>query len=315
MADEKNAPDDLHAHDDFDGDEPTGDIPDLLAHALIVPDPGVVEEPTPTSVVDEWAFSDDEHRLDDDDELTDRISSMPGLGDDTEGPSMTTLRPSAVTLRPKQIERRSREPWLLAAAVVALGAGAWLTLGRGAATPPAAQAASEAIEADVADAAEVARADEGASRQGVRLRTSSDGVMAIVEGESWGPLPVSLSHLAPGAHRIRFEAPGYHTLEREVVVEEGRTVDLDVALEPKPVQVVLEVEPPNAFVLLSDSGNLGDGRRFPGPWPRILELEPGTYTFVAFRAGFGTLQRQVEIEPGPKASAVRFELPAEDVYE
>ena len=117
--------------DDFDRDEPTQDfVPDMLAHALIVPDPGVVEEPTPTSVVDEWAFSDDEHRFDDDEDLHERISSMPGLGDDAEGPSMTTLRPSAVTLRPKQIERRSREPWLLAAvAMLAIGGGVWLTAG------------------------------------------------------------------------------------------------------------------------------------------------------------------------------------------
>ncbi|HHH28497.1 MAG TPA: PEGA domain-containing protein, partial [Polyangiaceae bacterium] len=140
-------------------------------------------------------------------------------------------------------------------------------------------------------------------------------VMATVEGESWGPLPVSLSHLPPGTHRIRFEAPGYHTLEREIAVREGQMIDIDVALEPKPVQVVLEVDPPNAFVLLSEAGNLAEGRRFPGPWPRILEVEPGTYTFVAFRAGFGTLQRKVEIEPGPKASAVRFELPENDFYE
>lgn len=301
--------------DDFDRDEPTQDfIPEMLAHALIVPDPGVVEEPTPTSVVDEWAFSDDEHRFDDDDELHERISSMPGLGEDAEGPSMTTLRPSAVTLRPKQIERTSREPWLLAAvAMLAVGAGVWLTTGNDGADEASAavQDRSEGVGAEAA----AADADEPASLQGVVLRTSADGVMATVEGKSWGPLPVSLSHLSPGTHRIRFEAPGYHAVERDVLVRAGEMADLDVVLDPKPVQVVLEVEPPNAFVLLSDSGNLGDGRRFPGPWPRIIELEPGNYTFVAFRAGFGTLQRNVDIEPGPKASAVRFELPTEDVYE
>ena len=316
MADEKNVTDEAVDSDDFGEDEPTRDfVPDVLAHALIVPDPGVADEPTPTSVVDEWAFSDDEHRFDDDDELHDRISSMPGLSEDAEGPSMTTLRPSAVTLRPKQMQRPSREPWLVAAAaVLALGAGAWLSMSDG--TPDAATAATPAAVAPAEAEPVDAKADaKPQSQQGVRLRTSAKDVMATVAGEAWGPLPVSLSHLSPGTHRIRFEAAGYHTLEREVVVQGGRMIDLDVTLEPKPVQVVLEVEPPSAHVLVSESGNLADGRRFPGPWPRILELEPGSYTFVAFRSGFGNVQRKVDIEPGPKAAAVRFELSQEDVYE
>ncbi len=313
MVDDEKATADRQRHE-FDQDEPTQDfVPDMLAHALIVPDPGVVEEPTPTSVVDEWAFSDDEHRFDDDEELHERISSMPGLGDDAEGPSMTTLRPSAVTLRPKQIERRSREPWLLAAvAMLAIGGGVWLTAGGPRASVPEPAAASNEEPSAEEDAEPSEQPD---LQQGVVLRTSADGVMATVAGKAWGPLPVTLSHLPPGTHRIRFEAPGFHDLEREVVVRAGEMIDLDVALDPEPVQVVLEVEPPSAFVLLSDSGNLGEGRRFPGPWPRIIELDPGRYTFVAFRAGFGTLQRTVDVEPGPKASAVRFELPPEDVYE
>ena len=215
--------------DDFDRDEPTQDfIPEMLAHALIVPDPGVVEEPTPTSVVDEWAFSDDEHRFDDDDELHERISSMPGLGEDAEGPSMTTLRPSAVTLRPKQIERTSREPWLLAAvAMLAVGAGVWLTTGNDGADEASAavQDRSEGVGAEAA----AADADEPASLQGVVLRTSADGVMATVEGKSWGPLPVSLSHLSPGTHRIRFEAPGYHAVERDAISKHFEFADFSEA--------------------------------------------------------------------------------------
>jgi len=105
------------------------------------------------------------------------------------------------------------------------------------ATPPArsaaASAARGAITLVVTDPVGKTLSDVrvalsgGMSREG---RTSRDGALTL-EG------------LRSGTYRLRFEAAGFITLEREVAVKTGLAAEVDVALDREPVK---PVEPPPA---------------------------------------------------------------------
>ncbi|MCA9625312.1 MAG: FAD-binding oxidoreductase, partial [Myxococcales bacterium] len=132
-----------HQHDDD-----RVSIPDVLAHAIVLPDapeskpatadrgalpegdspvdtwafPELASVPPPArdnSVVDEWAHGEEE------DEATAAWrKSMPSLTDDVdaEEPSLATLRPSAVTLRPVAMQRRTSRGLLVAGLGIAAAA-------------------------------------------------------------------------------------------------------------------------------------------------------------------------------------------------
>ena len=79
------------------------------------------------------------------------------------------------------------------------------------------------------------------------------------------------------------------------------------------VTLILDVSPRNAYVMFAQKGVPGD-KRFAGPWPRHLKLEPGEYQLVIFRAGFKTVQRIMKLEPDQDTSALRVQLKADDIY-
>jgi PEGA domain len=304
-----------------DGDDRLS-IPEMLAHAIVVADEDQASSEA-DSPVDQWAFpelaeiaappAEDQSVVDDwalaaEDGLS-RIDG-PDLAEDLELHPVSTLRPSAITLRPprKEPASTSRFAPLALFAAAAVGVLVWTQSG-----PDSAAAAPAPIEAPAAKPAPAEPAPAPVMARGMRLNTTIEGVKVIVGGETWGPLPVSLSHLGPGTHSLRFEAPGYETSTREVTIADA-VVELDVTLDPKPVPLILEVQPPNAFIMITDSGRL-DGARYTGPWPRQIDIAPGAYQIVAFRAGYAMVQRHITVKPGDKANAVRFELAREDLYE
>jgi len=78
-----------------------------------------------------------------------------------------------------------------------------------------------------------ARAEEQRVGPGeIRLRVKPDDASVYVDdgfrGSSQG---MTSLRLAPGRHRVEVARPGFRTAERQVEVEAGRTVDLDIALE------------------------------------------------------------------------------------
>ncbi len=80
---------------------------------------------------------------------------------------------------------------------------------------------------------DVASGHEQRSGSGeLHLRVQPKDATVYVDGEFRGDVPQA-DHLRldPGPHKVELARPGYRTLEREVTVEAGRTVDLDVELE------------------------------------------------------------------------------------
>ena len=74
---------------------------------------------------------------------------------------------------------------------------------------------------------------QSAERGEVRMTVWPAEASVYMDGEFRGSSQqVSSLDLSPGRHRLEVVRPGFRTFEQEVEVEAGRTLDLDVELEP-----------------------------------------------------------------------------------
>ena len=86
------------------------------------------------------------------------------------------------------------------------------------------------------------RAGRGAGGTRLVVASGQPGLKVTVDGVDRGPAPVNLQGIAPGPHRLRFDAgPRFEPLERTVEVPAGQTGIAAVNLK------VLGVEPPSTF--------------------------------------------------------------------
>lgn len=67
----------------------------------------------------------------------------------------------------------------------------------------------------------------------LEVRSDPEGAVVRVDGEIVGTTPLQRA-LPSGKHRVRVEATGYISLEREVVFVEGATETIDLSMEPLP---------------------------------------------------------------------------------
>jgi hypothetical protein len=74
-----------------------------------------------------------------------------------------------------------------------------------------------------------------------------------------------------------------------------------VAVQPETVPAAPKIRltvafaGPSASVLLGKAGRHPE--QLPGPWPRVLELEPGTYVLMAMRSGRAAFVRTLDLTP------------------
>jgi hypothetical protein len=81
-------------------------------------------------------------------------------------------------------------------------------------------------------AARVGREEPRVGPGEVRMNVRPEDAVVYVDGEFRGVgRQVRKLELAPGRHRIEVVRPGFRTFEREIDVEPGRTVDVDVLME------------------------------------------------------------------------------------
>ncbi|MBX7221711.1 MAG: PEGA domain-containing protein [Blastocatellia bacterium] len=64
------------------------------------------------------------------------------------------------------------------------------------------------------------------------------GALVYLDGKPFKPSPTRLQNVPAGTHKLRFTKEGFTDLEKDVVVENGQTLEVSVILEP------VKVEPP-----------------------------------------------------------------------
>jgi aspartate/methionine/tyrosine aminotransferase len=57
----------------------------------------------------------------------------------------------------------------------------------------------------------------------VMVSSLPGNAMVYMDGVQQGNTPITLSQVAPGAHTVRVDLPGYQPYEQQVTVMEGRT--------------------------------------------------------------------------------------------
>jgi hypothetical protein len=139
------------------------------------------------------------------------------------------------------------------------------------------------------------------------VKTRVPGAQLLVDGEPVAitPLPGPIA-LMPGQRKIELRRPGYQPARTELAVGEGSSAE--VALEPEEdaaavgaerAQLALDITEPDAVVTV-------DGRAR-GAYLGALTLPPGPHRLRVERAGFFTVERDVEVAPR-RLTTLRVEL-------
>ncbi|MDZ7800183.1 MAG: PEGA domain-containing protein [Trueperaceae bacterium] len=134
----------------------------------------------------------------------------------------------------------------------------------------------------------------------LRFESTPSGADVFVDGSYQGTTPIGATTFDTGNVEVRFERDGYQGVTHRVTVEQGST--RTVRAELRPLRGTLRV-----------SGNVGgaqvflDGRSMGtlASGSGLLEmtnLEPGSYQLTVVAAGYDTVVRIVEIDPGSTRS-------------
>ncbi|MEJ7728153.1 MAG: PEGA domain-containing protein [Polyangiaceae bacterium] len=139
------------------------------------------------------------------------------------------------------------------------------------------------------------------------VKTRLPGAQLLVDGDPVAvtPLPGPIA-LMPGQRKIELRRPGYQAARTELSVGEGENAE--VSLEPEEdvaavraggAQLALDITEPDAVVTV-------DGRAR-GAYLGALALPPGAHRLRIERAGFFTVERDVDVSPR-RLTTLRVEL-------
>ena len=148
---------------------------------------------------------------------------------------------------------------------------------------------------------------------GLKATSPQQGAKIFVDGAEKGVLPVELT-IAPGAHKVRFEAgERYEKLEQTVNIVQGQLKDLgSVALKVLKGQVTLELVTQGASVTLVNANKME--KRLPDKlWktpPVKLDIDPTEgWKLVASKKGHEDFTQALTFDDGQAEKTIRIELP------
>ncbi len=139
------------------------------------------------------------------------------------------------------------------------------------------------------------------AKTGLLISSSTPGARIELDGKvaSEGLLSADTE---PGPHRIRVMAPGFVAVEREVRVEKGALLGLDISLEAKPS--VLAIEGPSGADVSIDGVPKGTL-----PLPRPLAVPAGDRLIVVTRRGSHPMVEWKKVDRGERY-AIHASLPS-----
>lgn len=131
----------------------------------------------------------------------------------------------------------------------------------------------------------------------VAVVTNPEGASVRLDGSDKGTTPLTIEPVEPGSHGLRIEAEDRSTVLRQVVVDAGKTVDVEVDLVEEAGS--LEVKPSLAEAAVFVNGvEIGVGKQ------SLENLKPGTYSVRVTAADHTDFIQSVVVEENKKASVV-----------
>lgn len=148
------------------------------------------------------------------------------------------------------------------------------------------------LEGQLARLAPVAAPAPAKPQTTARLMVTTQAAGAQVAVDAQAPVPAPfIDDLAPGRHKVRVEAEGFHPEEREVELALGSPTGLDLVLKERSGTLRLSGEE-GADVYV-------DGRRVgETPLPGPIELSPGRHAVVLVRRGHEPFTRELQLGRG-----------------
>ncbi len=153
---------------------------------------------------------------------------------------------------------------------------------------------------------------------GLKLAGSQPGVKVTVDGVDKGGLPLTLSDLAPGEHKLKLDGGDrYEPEERTVTVGSGEVKDLgEVKLKVLKGVITLDLRTEGASVLLSgttDGGKKVEKKLPDSIWksPPVrlpIDLRKEKWTLVATRKGLTEFRRELDFSDGNPEPTIVIEL-------
>lgn len=132
----------------------------------------------------------------------------------------------------------------------------------------------------------------------LQFRTDPGGTAVELNEEAVGQTPLRLDSVPAGTHEVTFARSGYETLTRQVEVQAGEEVAVEVSLDARPGHIRILVEPWGSI-------SINQQRRVQRTdvWYEA-ELPAGTHDVSARHPSLGRRSRTVEVPPGDTLSVV-----------
>jgi len=135
----------------------------------------------------------------------------------------------------------------------------------------------------------------------VAVVTDPPGASVSLDGSDKGTTPLTIEPVDPGSHGLRIEAEDRSTVLRQVIVDAGKTVDVDVELVEDAGSLEIKPTVSDASVFVNGVA-IGSGKQ------KIDNLKPGTYSVRVTAADHTDFIQSVVVEKNKKASvAARLE--------
>lgn len=160
-------------------------------------------------------------------------------------------------------------------------------------------AASAAGAAGGTSSAQPSTPSAEAAKTRLMVSSSVEGALVSLDGGRSGPSPL-IMEVAPGAHRVRVEAPGFTPVERGVVAVSGALVPVEVTLRELPATVL--VRAPDGADLYLDGRLIGKADKL-----GRVALASGAHTFGFAKNGHETKTVAVRLARG-ETKALDVEL-------
>lgn len=207
------------------------------------------------------------------------------------------------TAAPGFAEPRRSDPLLfVAAALLALGAGAFISC-RGREEAPTPVEAAPVEEAPPVEEPEPVRTPPPPAppppTTGVLQITGTAGARVVLGGRALGTVPDAWEDIEAGQYPILVEKEGFHPLEVTITIRPGRVRSLAAELTEMLGSIVLESDVAGAIVFLD--------RAFKGNTPlTIADLSPGEYTLTVSAEGHEVVNRRIEVGRAPVPVRIDF---------
>jgi hypothetical protein len=139
------------------------------------------------------------------------------------------------------------------------------------------------------------------------VRTSLPGATVKVDGQSLAMTPMAAAiAVLPGSLDLEVTRPGYQPVKRPLVVDPGKSADIEITLEEDPGEITrlggaITLDASEDTVVVQIDGKPR------GVYGAAIPVAPGPHRVVLERGGFITVSRDVVVmEGGPTLLKVRF---------